>query len=361
MAVVRPERGTVERRLELTGEFRAYQSVDLHARVGGYIRRLFVDVGDVVKAGTPVAEVEVPELEDDLAGAEATTQQLEAEIARSERDLERARAEAEIAQALAQRLEAIQRSEPGLIAKQESEEALLRRDSAKAAADAAEAALNAARQRAAAAGAQRARQATMLDFRQITAPFAGVITERYADPGAMVRPGSASSSQPIVRVEQIHRLRLVTPIPEELAGAIRVGTPVEVSIGAASKTLNAKVSRLSHALSRSTSTMDIEIDVANPDHSLLPGMYADVRLSVDRREGVLTLPVQAINLNEKDSTVFVVDADGHVAQRSIQIGLTTESGVEISSGLIEGDSVIVGDRSRLQVGQRVQTKLVTVG
>ena len=361
VAVVEPGRANISRKLALTGEFRAYQSVDIHARVAGYIRSMHVDVGDRVRAGSAIAEIEVPELADEVPGAEATTQQLEAEIGRMERELERAGAEARLAETLASRLESVRKQEPGLIARQETDAASLKHESAVAQMHAAEAALGAARQRAAAAQAQRSRSATMLEFRRVTAPFSGVITNRLADPGAMVRAVTSSSSQPIVRIAQIDRLRLVVPVPEESAAKIQVGTPVEVRIGAVSKVIQARVSRRSNELKRSTSTMDVEIDVANPDRSLLPGMYAEATFAIDNRDAVLTVPVQALTLRDGKSTILVVDGAGQVAQRNVQTGLATETQVEITAGLHDGDAVIIGDRSRLEVGQRVQVKVVTVG
>jgi RND family efflux transporter MFP subunit len=164
-----------------------------------------------------------------------------------------------------------------------------------------------------------------------------------------------------VRIAQIDRLRLVVPVPEESAAAIQPGTLVDVSIGAVGKTIRARVSRRSNELRPSTSTMDVEIDIPNPDRSLLPGMYADATFSIDTRGSVLTAPVQALTLREGKSRILVVDANGHVAEREVRTGLTTETKVEITAGLQEGDRVIIGDRSRLEVGQRVETKVVTVG
>ena len=361
VAVVEPARADLSRTLALAGEFRAYQSVDVHARVGGYIRTMHVDVGDTVRAGDLIAEIEVPELADELDGAEAVREQLEAEIRRAERELERARAEERLAETLASRLTAVQEREPGLIARQESDAAKLQHESAIAQVRAAEAALAAAQRQTAVADAGKSRSRTMLEFRRITAPFSGVVTSRFADPGAMVRAVAASSSQPIVRIAQIDRLRLVVPIPEESAAEVRVGAPVEVRVGAPAQTLQARVSRRSNELKRSTSTMNIEIDVPNPDRSLLPGMYADAAFTVDKRAAVLTVPVQALAQRDGKPTLLVVDAAGQVAQRDVRTGLATEAAVEITTGLEEGDAVIIGDRSRLQIGQHVETKVVTVG
>ncbi|MBI1353418.1 MAG: efflux RND transporter periplasmic adaptor subunit [Acidobacteria bacterium] len=361
VAVVAPDRQALARTLVLTGELKAYQSVEVHARVAGYIRRMYVDVGDSVKAGAPLAEIEVPELANELTGAEATGQQLEAEIGRMERELDRAKSEAKLAEVLASRLESVQQKEPGLIARQESDEASLKYETALSRVRTAEAALGVARQRAAAARALTARSETMLEFRKIAAPFSGVVTHRFADPGAMVRAATSSASQPIVRLAQIDRLRLVVPIPEENAAAVQVGTPVEVSFAAVSKTVPGRVSRRSNELRRSTSTMDVEIDIPNPDRSLLPGMYADVTFSFDNRASALTVPVQAVTLRGDKSSVFVVDSGGQVAERDVHIGLATETHIEVTAGLEDGDSVIVGDRSRLEIGQKVQTKVVTVG
>jgi RND family efflux transporter MFP subunit len=328
--------------------------------VGGYIRRMHVDVGDELRAGSLIAEIEVPELADDLAGAEATRQQLEAEIARAERDLERAKANAALANTLASRLSSVEQKEPGLVARQEIDEAQLKHDAAQAQVQAAEAALSAAKQKTAAAEAVKSRSATLLDFRKVTAPFSGVVTDRLADTGAMVRAVTSSASQPIVRLAQISRLRLVVPVPEDSAAVVHPGTPVEVTVAALGKTFRSTVSRRSNALRRSTSTMNVEIDLPNSDRSLLPGMFADAVFIVDDRPSVLTVPVQALTRREGKPILMVVDSAGQVAERDVRTGLTTETRIEITSGLDEGDTVIIGDRSRLRVGQRVETKVVTV-
>lgn len=361
VAVVQPARADLSRTLALAGEFRAYQSVDVHARVGGYVRTMHVDVGDTVRAGDLVAEIEVPELADELEGAEAVRRQLEAEIRRAERELERARAEERLAETLASRLVAVQEREPGLIARQESDAATLQLASAAAQVKTAEAALAAAERQTAVADAGKSRSQTMLAFRRVVAPFSGVVTSRFADPGAMVRAVTSASSQPIVRIAQIDRLRLVVPIPEESAAQIRVGVPVEVRVTAAAKTLQAHVSRRSNELRRTTSTMNVEIDVPNPDRMILPGMYADASFTVDQRAAVLTVPVQALAQRDGQPTVLVVDAAGQVAERHVRTGLATEAAVEITTGLEEGDAVIIGDRSRLQIGQHVEAKVVTIG
>src|SRR5262249_43544962 len=145
--------------------------------------------------------------------------------------------------------------------------------------------------------ASEERLKTMTGYTRIVAPFAGVITKRYADPGAMIQQGTASSSQatPVVRVSDVSKLRLVLDVPETAVPRIRTGSAVQIKVDALNRVIEGRVARFSGRLQQSTRTMETEIDVLNPSGEMKPGMFATALITLDRRDGALAIPVQAIS------------------------------------------------------------------
>jgi RND family efflux transporter MFP subunit len=152
----------------------------------------------------------------------------------------------------------------------------------------------------------------------------------------------------------------VIPVPESYVRYIKVGDHVDVRVPSLNHTFPGKVARFSVDVREDTRTMHTEVDVPNPDRVLLPGLYADAELSLDRKEDVPTVPVQALNHEGKKTTVFVVKQDGELEDRSVQLGLETASDAEITSGLNEGEQVVVSDRSALKAGEKVRPQVVAV-
>jgi RND family efflux transporter MFP subunit len=205
---------------------------------------------------------------------------------------------------------------------------------------------------------------TMFEYTSVTAPFAGVVTKRYADTGSMIQAGTASSSQamPLVKLSENSLLRLILPVPESAVPTVHIGQQVDVRVPTMNRSFPGQVKRFSDKVALATRTMDTEVDVANPDLLLIPGMYAEVRLTLDRRGRVLTIPVSAIDLGSDASSaqVAVVTPDSHIELRKVLLGLETATKVEVRSGLKEGDMVVIGNRSGLQPGQEVRPKLTTM-
>ncbi len=203
------------------------------------------------------------------------------------------------------------------------------------------------------------RMRTLLAYSKITAPFDGVVTKRYADTGALIQAGTASSTQsmPLVRLAELKRLRLDFPVPESVVAGVHVDDPVEVTVVPLSQTFSARVSRFDQSVDSSTRTMQTELDVDNADFRFTPGMYATVRLTLSQKKDALAVPIQAVSAGE-NPTVLVLDKNHKVEQRAVTVGMETSSMAEILSGLSEDDLVVMGNRSSIQLGETALAKEV---
>jgi RND family efflux transporter MFP subunit len=360
VAVARVKRATLSHDLVLAAEFRPFQEIDVHARVAGFVKTINVDVGDHVRAGQLLATLEIPELRDEVTQAEAAARQSEAEIRRAQGELERSQSAHEVAHLAYNRLAAVSKSQPNLIAQQDLDDAQGHDRVAEAQVSAANASLAAARQQLEVAKANKERLKSLYAYSRITAPFTGVITKRYADTGAMIQAGTSSQSQamPVVRLSQNDLLRLVIPVPESAVPRIHLGSSVEVRVSSLGKTFQGTVSRFADQVDTATRTMHTEVNVPNPHLELVPGMYAYVSVVLDRKPNAIAAPVQALNRSESQVTVYVVNPENTIEERPVVTGIETPDEVEILSGLNEGDLVVVGSRSQIRPGQTVQPKVI---
>ncbi|HXB53484.1 MAG TPA: efflux RND transporter periplasmic adaptor subunit [Vicinamibacteria bacterium] len=354
-AVVRVVPTPLSSVLTLSGEFRPFQEADLHAKVAGYIRKISVDVGDRVKAGQVLAVLEVPELSAQVLGAEASTRRSEDSIRRAQSELEKAESLHAATHSAYARLKEASQTRPGLIAEQELDEAQARDKQAEAQIEVSRAALSENGNQLWVAKAETQRVTALSDYARITAPFAGVITKRYADPGALIQAGTASSTQamPVVRLADTTKLRLVLPTPESVVPQVHLGTVVRVRVPTLGRTFEGRVARFADALDEQTRTMRTEIDVDNPDGSIVLGMYAEADLVLAQRDRVLTVPLQAVARTGSEARVLVIGAGDVVEERSVKLGLEGPQRVEVLSGLREGDRVIIGSRSQFRIGDPV--------
>lgn len=361
VAAARVRRGDLARALAVTAEFRPYQEIDVHAKVAGYVKRIYVDVGDRVKAGQLIAILEIPELQDEVQTAEASVSKSQEEIRRAQADLERAKSAHEVAHVAYSRLADVSKTRPGLVAQQEIDDALGRDRVAEAQVATARASLSAAEQQLRVAQADREKVRTLFAYAQIKAPFTGVVTKRYADTGSMIQTGISSQTQsmPLVTLAQENLLRLVIPVPESAISKIRLGSPVEVSVSTLGKKFQGRVARFADQLDMATRTMHTEVDVPNPTGELVPGMYASASLVLNDERNALSVPVQALTRTEDRASVLLINKQNKLEERSVQIGIETPDQVEILSGLNEGDFVVVGNQSQLQPGMAVQPKIIS--
>ncbi len=332
VAVAKVGREDLYKEVTIPAEFRPYVEVDLHAKVSGYVDQMNVDFGDKVKAGQLLATLEVPELQDELHNAIATEQKTEADHTNA--DL------------IFTRLQSVNKDHPNLVAQQDLDTALAN-DLATAAAIAA-------------AKAEVEKLQTLLAYTQITAPFDGVVTHRYADPGALIQAGTSSDTQsmPLVRVSDNYLLRLDFPVTVDYVKDVKEGDSVVVRVESLNgKTFSGKITRFTHNVTDDTRTMITEIEVPNPDLELIPGMYATVVLKVEKRSQALAIPTEAV-AGGKKNTVYVVTPNHEIEERTVTLGLETPDKYEVISGLNEGDLVMIGNRAQFQPGQKVDPKFI---
>jgi RND family efflux transporter MFP subunit len=332
VAVGRVTREDLYNEVTIPAEFRPYLKVELHAKVSGYVDQINVDIGDQVKAGQLLARLEVPELRDELARAKAAEQRAEADY--------------KDAHLVYTRLLAVDKAHPNLVAQQEL--------------DAAEAKDGTATAAIVGAKAEVQRDQTLLAYTHITAPFDGVITHRYADPGSLIQAGTASDTQsmPLVCLSDNYRLRLDFPVSVAYVKDIQLGDQVEVRVESLKgKPFKGTISRSTQKVDEDTRTMIMEIEVPNAKLELMPGMYATVVLRVERRLQTLAIPTEAISTGKKPS-VYIVNSAQEIEERPVTLGLETPGKYEVLDGLKEGDLVVIGSRSQIKPGQKVEAKLI---
>jgi RND family efflux transporter MFP subunit len=363
--------------LTLTAEFKPFQEVDLMAKVAGYVKEIRVDVGDRVKQGQLLAILEIPEQANDLARANAAVDLAGAEVARARDELKRAESAHEITHLSFTRLSEVAAKRPGLVAQQEIDDAHSKDLVSESQIAAARSSLSATQQQVAVNQAEMAKVRTLIDYARVTAPFTGVITKRYADTGSMIQAGTASQTQamPLVRLSQNSLLRLILPVPESAVPGIHIGQQVDVRVRTLDRSFPGRVARFSDKLQLTTRTMDTEVDVPNANLLLIPGMYAEVNLTLDHKRNVLAIPVMAVDIDSaanadesqsdskagKSATVMLITPGNQIEIRKVLIGMETAHRIEIRSGLREGDMVVIGNRGSLQPGERVRPKITTIG
>jgi len=354
VAVARATRQTMTHELVLSAEFRPYQEVDVHAKVAGFLKEIRVDIGDRVADGQLIATLEIPELIDEDAQAGAAKKKSEADLTTAKGELSRAQSAHEIAHLQYQRLADLAKAHPNYLAQQEVDNAQAKDRETQAQVDSAQSAITSAEQQIMVSQAAQQRVRTFQAYQRITAPFPGVISKRYADTGAMIQAGTSSSSQsmPVVRVSETDKLRLVLAVPESAVPRIHVGDPIEVRVEALHRSYQDKVSRFSERLQTSTRTMDTEVDIENPKGDLVPGMFAEAVVTLERKNNTLAVPVQIVTSDSNAATVLVVE-DGRLASKNVTLGMETADKREILTGLADGDLVVMSKVGSLKPGDRV--------
>ena len=354
--VVNVVKKTLSRELTLSSELVPFQEIDVYAKESGYVKTLNVDYGTHVKAGEVMALLEIPELEAQLQEDKAEITNATHQVTRAQHELGRYQAQYKALHLEYARLNGVFETQPGLVAQQEVDDAQGKDSSAAAEVDAGEAAWDAAQSQLAAAQAKLIHDQSLFDYSKITAPFDGVITDRYANLGTLMQAGTGSSTQaiPLVRLSEDDLFRLVIPVPEAYVRYIHIGDPVNVRVPSLNRTFPGKVARFSVDVRSDTRTMHTEVDVLNPQRVLVPGLYAEAELQLDRKDNIPSVPVQALIREGDKASVLVVNTNGVLEQRSVQVGLQTSNDAEIICGLEEGERVVVSDRSGLNAGQKVR-------
>ncbi len=315
--VILPKRGPITRFVTLPGDVRAYQQATLYAKVAGYLKIITVDKGDEVKEGALLAEIEVPELLPDRA---------------------KYRAEVEVAGIDYKRLSESQKKAPDLVMPQTV-------DDARGALDVAKANLE--------------RTETLLGYAKITAPFTGIVTRRMVDPGAFIpaaTSGSAAQNAAIVTLSDFNRVRLQVAVPEVEASLVATGQPVTFTVeGLPGRTFEGQVTRFSYALDENAKTMLAEIELPNPRLELRPGMYALVKIGIERRENALLVPAAALVQEKAGASLFLLVGD-KAKKTSVKTGFNDGQQVEIVTELSPGQPIVVAGAQPLNDGQSVKVE-----
>ncbi len=312
---VLPKRGEIARRITLpTFRVLALQEATIYAKVSGYLKTLTVDKGDLVKAGQLLAEIEVPELLADEA---------------------QYKAEAQVAQTNYQRLAEARQKAPDLVVPQTVDDLRGQWEVAQA---------------------KLQRTQTLLQYSRITAPFSGVTTARFVDPGAFI-PAATTGSTPqnaaLVTLMDYSRVRVQAFVPEPEVRFIKNGVPARVMLEELpGRTFPGSVTRFAHALDPATKTMLTEIELPNPTGELRPGAYASVQLELERKQNALLVPVQALLTEKAGTSVFSV-VDGKARKTAVQVGFNDGTNVELVSGIGESQAVILVGKQTLNDGQPV--------
>ncbi len=316
--VARPASQTIE----LPGELLPFLTVSLHAKVQSYVERVLVDRGSVVKEGELMVQLSAPEIEAQIAEAESKVQAHEADRLQAESQLA-------AAQSTYDRLKAASQT-TGAIAGNELIQAEKLRDAARALVSSRQQAIQSA---SAAVKAIRDLQA----YLKITAPFSGIITDRLVHPGALVGPGN---DVVLLVLQQISRLRLVIPVPEENISGIVNGAVVSFHVPAwPGRVFSGKAARIAHALDQRTRTMPIELDVVNADGLLSPGMYPSVKWPVHRATASLFVPRTSV-VTTTERTFIIRDRNGQAEWVDVRKGATEGDMVEVLGNLKPGDAVL---------------------
>jgi RND family efflux transporter MFP subunit len=312
---VLPRRGEIARSITLPS-FRilAQQEATLYAKVSGYLKTIAVDKGDAITNGQPLAEIEVPELLADLAQYEA---------------------EAGVARTNYQRLSDARAKAPDLVVPQTVDDLRGQWEVARA---------------------KLQRTETLLQYARITAPFSGIITARFVDPGAFI-PAATSGSTPqnaaLLTLMDSSQLRVQVFIPEPETPFINTGVPVKVTVEELrGRVFTGTVTRFAHALDEATKTMLTEIELSNPNGDLLPGMYASVQLELERKKDAFLIPVQALLVEKAGTSVFTI-ADGKAKKTPVHTGFNDGVNVEITDGVKPDEPVILVGKQAVNDGQSV--------
>ena len=362
VGVTKVVRKSLGRQITLSSELVPFQEIDVYAKESGYVKKLLVDYGTRVKAGQVMAILEIPELEAQLQEDQAEIRNAINQVSRAQYELYRYQAQYKALHLQYTRLNEVSESQPGIVAQQEVDDAQGKDVAASSQVDAGQAAFEASQSQLSVTKAKLVHDQSLFDYSRITAPFSGVVTERYANLGTLVQAGTGSSTQaiPIVRLSQDDLFRLVIPVPESYVRYIRVGDHVDVRVPSLNRTFPGKVARFSVDVKEETRTMHTEVDVSNNDRVLMPGLYADADLTLEHKEDIPSVPLQAVNHEGDKTTVFVVNANSEIEDRPVSLGIQTASDAEVVAGLTEGEQVVVSDRSALKPGEKVHPQVVQI-
>lgn len=334
-----PVRRDVVRKLNIAASLDPWEETTLYAKVSGYVRQLRVDRGSHVKKGDLIAILDVPEAQTEIARVAAEEKQARAVV-------EQAQAEIRLQEITAKRLTAIRAEESGAVSQQDI-------DVANGKLEAARSALATAESRFGVLRANADRERTLAAYSRITAPFDGVVTDRYVDVGALLAAGTSGKSSPIAKIVNAKKLRVMVDVPESDVPFVAVGNAAMVTCDAVGgQVFEGKVSRRADALEAASRTMRVEVELDNADGRLTPRMFGRVKLDLETRKNVLTIDPKNMKLQKDQAYVFVVK-DGTAKRVNIKCGADDGKIVEVIEGLSGDEAVITSLTSAIADGAPV--------
>ncbi len=343
VTVVVPTRKAATHSITLPASVEAYEKATLYSKVAGYLKRIRVDVGDTVREGEVLAELEIPEVEREYQSAEAALREAQASSDRSQADMR-------FKDLTYKRLASVRESQPNVIPQQEV-------DVARAAYETAEGDAKLAQARIELARSQVAKLKALMNYAKITSPYDGVVTERFVDPGALIQMGTNSTGNvaPVVTVASIDRVRIYLSMPEADVPSLERGVAAHVLLNAfPGKVFDGKVTRFATALDPQTRTMKTYIELPNPRHLIRPGMYGTAELELASEPNALFLPAQSVRRDPQGKAFVYTVAQGRVRKASVETGLDDGKMIQVK-GLHGDETVIVTSASPLQEGLSVKT------
>jgi len=334
--------------LVLPGNIQAVTEGPVLARATGYIKSRLVDIGDHVKEGQVLAEIEAPELDQQILQAQAAIDQAGSTVEQTQAALQQGQSNEALAKITAERSQKL--FDRNVVSRQDNDTAQMQYSSQQANVAALGKAVSAARNSASAFQANLARLKDLKGYLTVRAPFAGVITVRNIDVGALVNEGSTL----LFRVAQSDRLRTYLNVPQADSGSVRVGqqaTLVVPDLGG--RKFSGKVTRTSNALDPASRTLLVEVQVDNASGALLPGMYSEVDLAVPRAAPPMLIPSDTLVVRGNGPQVAVVDSDGVVHFKLIHLGRDLGTNIEVLDGLEVGQQLAVNPGDTVREGVRV--------
>jgi len=348
VTVVAVERSPASSMLVLPGSIQAMTEAPVLARASGYIKRRYVDIGDRVKAGQLMAEIEAPELDQQVQQAQAAVEQAGAALEQASANLQQGKANEQLSKVTAQRWEKLVAK--GAVSRQDNDTYQAQYAAQQANVQALEKAVAAARSNILAAKANVSRLTDLQGYKSVYAPFAGVVTLRNVDVGALV----SEASTLLFRVAQTNRLRTYANVPQSDAGSVHVGQTARLVVAdLGGREFTGRVTRTANALDPTTRTLLTEVQVSNEDGALMPGMYTLVDLTTPRPNPPLLIPGDTLVVRGDGSQAAVVSSDHTVHFHHVELGRDFGDKIEVLSGLEAGQQVVVNPGDTVQEGAKV--------
>jgi RND family efflux transporter MFP subunit len=342
------QRGSLNGTLVLPGNIQAVTEAPILARAEGYILHRYADIGDRVTEGQLLAEIEAPDLDQQVLQAKAAVQQSQADLERTRAALEQGKANEALAKVTASRWDNLVRR--GVVSKQENDQYQAQYQAQAANVRALDRAIAASQGSLEASQANVARLSELHNYLKVRAPFAGVVTMRNVDTGALVNTGNTL----LFRIAQTNLLRTYLNVPQSNASDVRVGQTAELSTAELpDRKFKGAVTRTANSLDPSSRTLLVEVQVPNPDGKLLPGMYVEVDLNLPRKDPPLLISADTLVVRTQGTLVAALDSNNVVHFQRVVVGRDLGDRIEVLSGLAEGQRAIVNPNDTVQEGVKV--------